>query len=100
MGRRGWLWLLAVLGPVLGGLLATLSATDAMGVAVVAVGLVAVLAAAGATWLTIPSPSRVVRGTSALLVGLSFLLLVAPIVFIASAFLFGSLLGDDGTSYL
>jgi hypothetical protein len=100
MGRRVWLWLLAVTGPIVGGLLATLSETDAMGVVVVAVGVVAVLAAAGATWLTIPSPSRAVRGFSALLVGLCFLLLVAPVVFIASAFLFSSLLGDDGTSSL
>jgi hypothetical protein len=45
-------------------------------------------------------PSRLVRGTSAFLVGISFLLLVAPVVFIASAFVFGSLLGDDGTSFL
>jgi len=100
MGGRGWLWLLSLLGPVVGGLLATLSSTDAMGVAVVAVGLVAVLASVGATWLTIPSASRLVRGVSAALVGVCFLLLVAPILFIASAYLFGSILGDDGTSYL
>ena len=100
MSGRRWLWLVALAGPAVGGVLVVLlgpTATASWTIVVLGWPLTAHVGGA-AMWSTLSGP-QVAKLVAAAVTATAMLLAVVPIVFFASYVLAVLLLGDDDTVY-
>jgi hypothetical protein len=98
--KARWLWLLTLIVPVVGGLLAVVVYSDTFGGALILIGWPLTTLLAGiAMWSSISAAHWVAKTLAALVAALAVSMVVAPLLFLTSYVLSVVFFGDDDRTY-